>query len=161
MNDLERVLLQEYVDGSLPAGRTADVERLLERSVVARRFVEEHRALWDALGEAFPEDEEAAGPSPEFRARTVEAAGHAEPSRVRWGLVAGVAAAALVTIAVSLWMRGDTSPLRGIPAADREVVRYLHVLRELETLEALGVELDLRGDLEVYRAFSGELEGEG
>jgi hypothetical protein len=58
-------------------------------------------------------------------------------------------------------MRGDTSPLRGIPPADKEVVRYLHILRDLEMLETFGPELDLRGDLEVYRAFSGELEGEG
>jgi anti-sigma factor RsiW len=161
MNDLEQVLMQEYLDGTLPEEREIDVERLIADSPTARKFVAEHRAIWDALGEAFPEADDESAPSPEFRARTLEAATQAQPRRIRWGMVAGVAAAAMVVVSVSSWMRGDTSPLRGIPAADREVVRYLHVLRDLDMLESFGEELDLRGDLEVFRAFSGELEGEG
>lgn len=161
MNDLEQVLMQEYLDGSLPEERASDVERLLERSADARRFVEEHRAIWEALGAAYPAGEEEFEPSPEFLARTVEAAEQAAPQRIRWGMIASVAAAALLVVGVSSWMRGDTSPLRGIPVADREVVRYLHVLRDMEMLGTFGEQLDLRGDLEVYQAFSGELEGEG
>ncbi|MDG2150417.1 MAG: hypothetical protein P8N09_12940 [Planctomycetota bacterium] len=161
MNDLEQKLLQEHLEGTLPEERAGDLDQLLSSSPEARRFVAEHQALWEALGVAFSDTAESCEGSPEFRARVSQAARQVRPQRIRWGMLAGVAAAALVVLAVTEWIYKSDSPLEGIPAADREVVRYLHILRDMEMVELFGEELDLRGELEIHRAFSGELDNEG
>jgi anti-sigma-K factor RskA len=159
VNDLERVLLQDYVDGTLAEERLQDVSSLLENNATARRFVAEHQVVWDALGDAFGEPDVRA--NAEFREQTLSAAERSSPkTQGRWR-VAGLAAAALLAVAAYGWITRADSPLSDIPPADREVVMYLHVLQSLEVAETYGPELDLRGDFEIYRAFEGERDGEG
>jgi len=161
LHDLERALLQQSLDGTLPDERRDDVTRLLASNAEARRYVAEHRYLWEALEDALAPSTEVDHAPGDFVARTVAAASRDEPPRVRWRWMAAIAAAAAVLMTVSTWLHTDSSPLHDIPTADRDVVRYLHVLRNLDLLEAHGSELDLRTDFEVYRAFAGEMEGEG
>ncbi len=161
LHDLERALLQQSLDGTLPDERRDDVRHLLASNADARRYVAEHRFLWDALGDALADTADADPAAGDFVARTVAAASREEPPRVRWRWMAAIAAAAAVLMTLSTWLHTDGSPLHDIPTADRDVVRYLHVLRNLDVLEARGVELDLRTDFEVFRAFEGEMEGEG
>ncbi len=160
MTELEQRLLQEHLDGSLPEERQGELVSLLDGNADARRYVAEHQLLWEALGEAFPEAEDVQA-SQEFRESVSDAVGRPALKRVRLAWVASVAAAALLAVGVSSWMHRQGSPLEGITGNDREVVRYLHVLRDLDFMQAYGAELDLRGDLEVFHAFAGEMEGEG
>ena len=159
VNDLERVLLQDFVDGTLAEERLTDVSTLLGRSESARRFVAEHQVIWDALGDAYGEPDVRA--NAEFREHALALTlGSATPTQGRWR-VAGLAAAALLAVIAYAWFDRGGSPLSDIPAADRNVVKYLHVLQNLELAETYGAELDLRGDFEIYRAFEGERDGEG
>lgn len=151
IDERTRQLLQDLVDGSLPGHRRAEAEDLLHRDAEARRFVEEHRALWLVLGEAF--EDEGARSDELFRARVARAA----RGRSRAPLRRLALAAAVLLAVVGTWL--------GLPDAaalspeDQQVVRYLHVLRAFDVLERQAQALDLRYDLEVLRAFEGEGEG--
>lgn len=156
MDDTDRELLRELLDGRLPPERAEQARRLLERDAEARRFVDEHRALWDALAEAFTEPVPVADEA--FRRAILESARDERPRRViPWRPT--LAAAALLLAALSLHLARDDG---GAPSPDeQQMVRYLHVLRSLPSLERGAGALDLRYDLEVLRAFEGELEGGG
>ena len=157
--DLE--LLQGHVDGSLSETRAADVSALLERSAEARLFVEEHTWIWNALGDAWP-DADASEDDEDFVGATSAAARatDAPPFPLRRKLA--VAAGLLLAVGVFGWSRvvaPERSP--ALTAEQRDVVRYLHVLRDFDFLQEYQVELDLRGDFDIMRAFGGELESEG
>lgn len=157
MNPDELQLLRDHVDGTLPDHRRADVERLLARPE-ARRFVDEHRLVWDALGDALaqePEDESAA-----FRAETVRRA-HADESRDAFRsrrFAAALAAALLLAVGLLAVLRPPAAPSSTLSPTDHDVVRHLHLLRDLPLVERWSRELDLRSRLDVLAAFAGELE---
>ena len=161
MSDLDRALLEQFVDGSLPSEREGDVATLLGRNPAARRFVAEHKAVWEALKEADEHGVQVA--SSAFREQLL-ALPELKAGAQRSGLwrYASLAAAVLIAVTLySVWGPG-ASRLPAVDAADREVVRYLHVLKRVELLESQAQELDFCGQYEVYRAFDGELkEDEG
>jgi len=156
VNDSERTLLEDHLDGRLDALDEARVTMLLERDGEARRFVREHEAVWDALGEAFPEKEEA----DEAFAQTTVARALREGPRGR-RLPLALAAALLLALGLAAWWSATRGTGDGLAPGDEEVVRHLHVLRDLELLEAHAEALDLRVRWDVLRAFEGEQEGEG
>lgn len=155
-------LLRRHLDGELEGAEADAATALLADDEQARAWADDHARLWSALGEPDVVSEDML-PSPSWRARTVEAARDEVPAapilRARW--VAALAAAVLLALAVTNWFDQEPSPLNDIPAGDRDIVRYLHVIQGMDLLERYGQELDLRGDYEVFRAFEGELEGEG
>ena len=155
-------LLRRHLDGELEGAEAEAARALLDEDAEARSWARDHERVWSALGERGVVSEDVL-PSSAWRARTVEAVRADAPVtpllRARW--VAALAAAVLLALAVTTWFEQEPSPLKGIPAGDRDVVRYLHVLQGMDLLERYGQELDLRGDYEIYRAFEGELEGEG
>ncbi len=165
MIDAERELLRRFLEGDLAEAERPACDALLARDAAARRYVAEHQRLWSVLGEAFVEADGSAPPSAAWRETAVHEARRSERAarrllvHPRW--VAALAASLLLAVALVLWWSGERSPLRDIPAEDQSLVRYLHVLQGLDTLERLGDEFDLRGDFEVWRAFEGELEDEG
>ena len=150
-------LLTGLLDGSLSPDEERRARDLLERSDEARRFVAEHRALWEELGRAF--DDAAATSDPAFRARTLAAAQMSEPRRSTLSLRRIASVAALLLVAVSLYLTRDLG--RELSREDREMVQYLHVLQHFDLIQTRGEQLDLRYDLDVLRAFEGEGEGEG
>jgi anti-sigma factor RsiW len=157
MSDLDRALLEQFVDGSLPSEREADVAALLGRDPAASRFVAEHRFVWEALKEADEHGVQLV--SPAFREQLL-ALPELKSGAQRSGLLRYASLAAAVVIAVTLysaWGPG-TSRLPPVDAADREVVRHLHVLQRVDLLESQSQDLDFCSQYEVYRAFDGELE---
>jgi len=165
MTDADRDLLRRFLDGELSRDERAALEALLARDAAARRYVDDHERLWAALGEAFADAPGSSPASASWRQAAVQSARDSERGsrsllvHPRW--VAALAASLLVALALWIGWRGERSPLRDIPAEDQNLVRYLHVLQGLDTLQRLGDEVDLRGEFEVWRAFEGELEDEG
>lgn len=157
MDETTYQLLTGLLDGSLTPDDERRARELLDGSDEARRFVAEHRALWEELGRAF--DDVPATSDPAFRARTLAAARASEPRRsaLSWRRIASLAA--LLLVAVSLYLTRDLG--RELSREDREMVQYLHVLQHFDLIQARGEQLDLRRDLDVLRAFEGEVEGEG
>jgi anti-sigma factor RsiW len=156
MDDRDRELLQDLVDGTLEESRRADAEALVAADDEARRFVAEHRALWAALGEAF--DQTGVRPDGGFR-QAVELQRRSEtPQRIVPLRRVAAIAAVLLASAVLYFTTPDDGQLTG---DDVQVVRYLHVLESFDSIGRHGRALDLRYDVEVLRAFEGELEGEG
>ena len=147
MDDTLRDLLTDYLDGSLPAAQAREVDELLERDPEARAFVDEHRLVWEALGEAL--DDVGVAPDPAFRSRVLA---QARPQRViPWARAASLAAAVLVAATLVVWFLQDDGP-PALSPEDGQVVRYLHVLDHFEMLDTRGRDLDLRRDLEILRA---------
>lgn len=155
MNDTERYLLEDHLDGRLHANSEAEVAALLVRDREARRFVRDHRAVWDALGEVYGELDE---PSEVFTRSTVNRALSERPRR---RIPLGLAAALLIALGLATWWRMARPPAPLIDPADEEIVRHLHMLRDLELLETHAEALDLRLRWDVLAAFEGEQEGEG
>lgn len=147
MDDTLHQLLIDYLDGSLPAGQRHEVEALLAADSQARRFVDEHQLIWDALGDALEPTDVA--PDPAFRARVL--AGAEVRRAFPWARVASLAAGLLVSVSVAVWFLPDDAPPPLSPE-DSQVVRYLHVLEHFELLDTRGRDLDLRRDLEILRA---------
>ena len=158
IDDEHGLLLMQFLDGTLPDGRRAEVEAWLAGDPVARRVADEHRRLWAALGEAFPPE----AASAEFAAATVlkarrEEAGAPLALRLRARGVFLAAAALLVgVVGFAFW----SASRQGEQAVrDEAVIGHLHVLSELPFLEAHGEELDLALDCELVRQFQGEEVG--
>jgi anti-sigma factor RsiW len=156
MNDADRTLLEDHLDGRLDALDEARVTMLLERDDAARRFVHEHETVWDGLGEAFGElDETREG----FAEATVARAFREHPRR---RIPLGLAAALLLSLGFAAWWQSGQSAQPNLLApADEEVVRHLHVLRDMDLIDTHAEALDLRLRWDVWRAFEGEQEGEG
>lgn len=153
---LER--LREHLDGTLEPARREELAELLANDVEAQRFVAEHELIWQALGEV-----ELGAPvhtSAEFRERAVEGVRESVPMARRWGTLTAAAAVLVATLFVSSWLRRDRVDA-SLGAEDQQIVRYLHVLRNFDLIERYERELDLRADVDVLRAFEGELESEG
>ena len=156
MNDTDRSLLEDHLDGRLDALDEARVTMLLERDDAARRFVREHEAVWDGLGEAFAESDEV---REGFAEATVARALRERPRR---RVPLGLAAALLLSLGFAAWWQSSQSAQPNLLApADEEVVRHLHVLRDMDLLDNHAEALDLRLRWDVWRAFEGEQEGEG
>ena len=147
MDETLHQLLIDYLDGSLPAGQRSEVESLLQADPAARRFVDEHQLIWDALGSS--QDEPGVSADPAFRARVL--AGAQVRAAFPWARVASLAAGLLVSASVAVWFLQDEGPPPLSPE-DQQVVRYLHVLEHFELLDTRGRDLDLRRDLEILRA---------
>lgn len=158
MNADQQALLQASIDGSLRQEDAAAVAALLERSVEARAYVAEHTWLWSELLLAC--DAEGA-PSESFRADVVARAHDREPAPLPLRRRLAVAAAVLIGVSLFAWSRVTAPDRPALSAEQRNVVRHLHVLRDLDFLEEYGTELDLRGDYDVMLAFAGEVEDEG
>lgn len=156
MNDADRTLLEDHLDGRLDALDEARVTMLLERDESARRFVREHETVWEALGEAYAEEDQTAEG---FAEATVARALRENPRR---RVPLGLAAALLLSLGFAAWWQSTQNVQAELLApADEEVVRHLHVLRDMELLETHAEGLDLRLRWDVLRAFEGEQEGEG
>jgi anti-sigma factor RsiW len=156
MNDRDRELLQDLIDGTLDESRRAEAEDLAAADDEARRFVAEHRALWAALGEAF--DRTGVRPDGGFRQAVEQKRQSETPQRVMPLRRVAAIAAVILASAVLYFTIPDDGQLTG---DDLQVVRYLHVLEPFDAIGRHGRALDLRYDVEVLRAFEGELEGEG
>ncbi|MCB9898082.1 MAG: hypothetical protein H6825_08765 [Planctomycetes bacterium] len=157
MNDIRRQLLHEWMDGTLPDERRAEVEAWLGEPEV-RRYVAEHRAVWTALGAAFVD--EPIEVSSDFRDETVRRA-RAEERRDAFSarrFAVALAAGLLIALGLFSWWRPAPAPSEALDPGDHEVVRHLHVLRDLELVERRKAELDLRGEYDVLMAFAGEVE---
>jgi len=158
MNDTLRELLIDYLDGSLPPSQRAEVDELIVADPEAARFVKDHEEVWDALGEAFGDPDVEA--SADFRAQVASEAAVSQVSRA-WPVqrLLGLAACLAVALTVFSWWLNDPSGAPALSGEDADVVRYLHVLREIDIVESMSGELDLRAQYDVLRAFEGELEG--
>lgn len=158
MNDTLRELLIDYLDGSLPPSQRAEVEELIVVYPEAARFVKDHEEIWEAMGEAFGDPDVEA--SADFRAQVVSEAAASQLSRA-WPVqrLLGLAACLALALTAFSWWVNDPSGTPALSTEDADVVRYLHVLREVDIVESMSDELDLRAEYDVLRAFEGELEG--
>ncbi len=163
MRERDQIRLLEYLDDRLSANERSEVEAWLAVDAEARRLVDEHRLVWDALGTLEGvHDPQLAAPSGSFRERVQQSAGGlttTEPFSRGLQATGLLAAAVVLAVAVFQWY----APSQGtadllLSDEERMVVQDLDLLENLELLEQYGVELDLARELEVMRAFDGEGE---
>lgn len=155
MDEQQRQLLQDHLDGSLPPERQVEVSALLARDAAARRWVAEHQLVWAALGEAF--DAPATDVDDGFRRSVLERADNL-PTPRHLKLRPLLAAAAVLLVALLLHLSSREGALS---TDDQQMLRYLHVLSSFDVMQENTDALDLRYRMEVLRAFEGELEGGG
>ena len=159
IDDERGLALMQYLDGTLPPERRAEIEAEIEAWLAsdpaARRVADEHRRVWAALGDAFPTEQA----SPEFAAATVLKARREEagaPLALRLRARGVFLAAAVLLVGVVGFAFWSASRQAQQSVLDEAVIGHLHVLSELPFLEAHGEELDLALDLELVRQFQGE-----
>ena len=157
MNEPDQIRLMEYLDGRLDSGEAAEVEAWLARDGDARRLADEHRATWRLLGELDVTGEARAVAG--FREATVRAA-RAETAASRPSVPLRTVAliAATLIVAVGLFIMRTSAPgWTKLSGEERLVVQNLDLLESLDVLEIYGSELDLAVQVDILRAFEGEL----
>ena len=160
LTERDQIRLMEYLDGRLPADAAADVERWLADDPAARRLADQHRRTWDLLGEAsetLPSPAEAGG-SDAFRHTTLERVrrdARPRPAAARRSLA--LLAAALLVVVTLFALQEDPAPWSRLSAEERDIVQNLDLLESLDLLDTYGRQLDLAVDIEIMRAFDGEL----
>ncbi len=179
MDERDGILLMGYLDGALTPDETARVEAWLARDPQARRLLEEHRLVWQALGEAWSQPDvratSGAGVVRNFRAPVTATAGAAAGApargpadataesprapRPRFDVGARGAAllAASLVAAVALFAWWDRPPVNGLSSADQDIVAHLDLLESLDFVDKRGEQLDLAAGVELLAAFDGEL----
>lgn len=146
---LARALDLEIAEASRAAARAE-----LEATPEGRAALADHEALWDALGEL----DGPANADDLFTQRVLSEAERQDRRVGRFRLVRGMgpslAASLLILVAAFAWW----SHQEQVREQDADVVRYLHLLQALDVVDRFGEELDLRTEVEIHRAFDGELD---
>lgn len=153
MTDSRDRLLQQALDPDAPDDARRAAEAALADDPAGARRLAEHRAVWDALGEL---DTPLSDVSPEHFASEVGRRAQREERRARrFRLVRGAspALAATLLVVVGLAWFGH----RAWVTRDDQLVRFLHLVEHAELADSRGVALDLRSEVEIRRAFEGEL----
>jgi anti-sigma factor RsiW len=160
MNEHDQIRLMEYLDGRLDERASAEVEALLANDEIARRLADEHRAAWELLGQL--ETPAEACRVPGFRDATVRAA-HEETAASRPPIpmrtVALIAASLIVAVGFAI-MRSAAPAWTKLSDEERMVVQNLDLLESLDVLETYRSELDLAVQVDILRAFEGEVGDE-
>lgn len=162
-DDVIKMRVGSMDGGSVPAEVDAALERHVSRCPVCRRALRSHEESWALL-----DADRGIEPSDDFVARTMTAF-FAERSgeRFRKGLrrtVAAVAAALLLALTLLFFKEPLSEPTGSSSGSGTdystmtqgELIENLDLIEDLELLEALGDNLDLAMEYELFLALGGE-----